>query len=81
MIVTVFLFAVAAEVVGERQLRMELPEDATVGELKAVLIQRAADLEPVLARCSISVNEAYSDDSAVLKDGDEIGLIPPVSGG
>ena len=55
---------------------MELNEGATVADLLARLA-RAADLRGI----AVSVNAEYALAAHVLRDGDEVGLLPPVSGG
>jgi molybdopterin synthase catalytic subunit/molybdopterin converting factor small subunit len=58
---------------------VELPQGATVG---ALLDQLSARLpEPLLRGIAVGVNAEYATASHVLKDGDEVGLLPPVSGG
>ena len=63
---------------------VELPERATVGDLLALLKDRvephsaAAQLMP---RIAVSVNAEYAQLGQVLAEGDEVGLLPPVSGG
>lgn len=78
MKVRVLSFGVLKEWLGgERSL--ELPEGATVGELLARLnAERAAPLQRGIA---VSVNEEFAAATEKLKDGDEVGLLPPVSGG
>lgn len=74
------LFAGLAERVGCRVLSLDdgrLP--ATVGELEQALRSRC----PALAGCSfrVAVNRGYAVAATPLAPGDEVALIPPVSGG
>jgi molybdopterin converting factor subunit 1 len=76
----VLLFAGLAEAVGRREL--ELPADerpATVGQLEVVVRELAPQL--ARARFRVAVNRAYAHEGDPLHPGDEIALIPPVSGG
>jgi molybdopterin synthase catalytic subunit len=61
---------------------LEVPEGATV---RALLDQLAARREPVpaatWASIAVSVNHEYARPAHILRDGDEVGLLPPVSGG
>ena len=63
---------------------LELPPRATVGDLLDVLGERlrhrpaAAQLLP---RIAVSVNAEYAGAGQILSEGDEVGLLPPVSGG
>ena len=74
--VKVRLFAALREQVGSRSLELELPDGATVADVWAALGQGA---EP--AGLVYAVNRAYVDREVVLVDGDEVAVIPPVSGG
>ena len=76
MEVTVRLFAMLRERAGTRELTLELPEGARVGDALAELGDLAAGLPLVMA-----VNREYAPEDQVLDAGDELALIPPVSGG
>jgi MoaE-MoaD fusion protein len=76
MEVTVRLFAMLRERAGSPELTLELPEGARVGDALAELHGLADDLPLVMA-----VNREYADEERVLDPGDELALIPPVSGG
>lgn len=75
--INILLFAYLQEVIGETKITWsELP--ITVGELKQKLAEKYnLSLQSVM----VAVNEEYADDEIVLKDGDTVALIPPVSGG
>lgn len=80
MTVRVRLFASLRERLRSSELLRELPSGATVADLIAAL---EGDF-PAFAnsgRVSIAVNAEYVDPQHVLADGDEVALIPPVSGG
>jgi molybdopterin converting factor subunit 1 len=74
--VTVLLFAMLRERAGARQLTIELPDGARVRDALAELGDLAAGLPLVMA-----VNREYAPEDHVLDAGDELALIPPVSGG
>src|SRR4051812_5427364 len=74
--VTVLLFAMLRERAGARELTIELPEGARVRDALASLGDLAAGLPLVMA-----VNREYAPEDQVLDPGDELALIPPVSGG
>jgi MoaE-MoaD fusion protein len=76
MEVTVRLFAMLRERAGSPELTLELPDGARVGDALAELHGLAGDLPLVMA-----VNREYADEERVLDPGDELALIPPVSGG
>jgi len=76
MRVRVRLFAVLRERAGRDELELELPDGARVRDALAGLGQ-VADGVPVV----MAVNREYADENAPLEAGDELALIPPVSGG
>ena len=80
MKVTVCFFASLRERVGHQAIHREIAEGTTAGDLLGGLHEDF----PALAgsgRIAIAVNSEYTDPSHVLREGDEIALIPPVSGG
>ncbi|MFB6192112.1 MAG: ubiquitin-like small modifier protein 1 [Haloarculaceae archaeon] len=93
MEVEVRLFATFREAVGERAIRREVGEGATVGDLLRGLEREYADLDGTLldadgsVRASITVlrngeNVARSDGTGTaLRDGDRVALSLPVTGG
>jgi MoaE-MoaD fusion protein len=76
MRVRVRLFAQLRERAGRSELDVELPDGARVRDAIAALGDVADGLPVVMA-----VNREYADESAPLSPGDELALIPPVSGG
>ncbi|MEA2390608.1 MAG: MoaE-MoaD fusion protein [Solirubrobacteraceae bacterium] len=70
------LFAMLRERAGRAELELELPDGASVGDALAAVDHLAAGLPLVMA-----VNREYADPAARLRPGDELALIPPVSGG
>ena len=74
------LFAGLRERAGSGSVEAELPEGAVVGDVWAALSSSLA-LGDEPAGILFAVNRAYAERSQPLSDGDEVGLIPPVSGG
>ena len=81
MKVTVLLFGQARELAGTQSLDLEIENPLSVAEVFARIV---ADL-PKLARMEPSllfaVNEEYASRDQLLKDGDVVAVLPPVSGG
>jgi MoaE-MoaD fusion protein len=77
--VRVLCFGVLKDWLGAPAVTLELPEGATVAALLQQL--RARPAAAVLQGIAISVNAEYASSSHVLAEGDEVGLLPPVSGG
>jgi MoaE-MoaD fusion protein len=74
MVVSVRLFAGLRERAGSGRIEVELPDDATVGDLLA-----AMELAP--RSCVAAVNREYAAEHTRIAPGDEVALVPPVSGG
>jgi molybdopterin converting factor subunit 1 len=72
--VSVRLFAGLRERAGSDRVEVELPEAATVADLMA-----AMQLEP--RSCVVAINREYANEASVVRAGDEVALVPPVSGG
>jgi MoaE-MoaD fusion protein len=78
MHVRVIAFGMLKDSLGSGERTVELPEDATVGEL---LERLATEGAPSLRGIAVSVNAEYARADVTLREGDEVGLLPPVSGG
>ncbi len=76
MRISVALFAGLRERAGARSVELELPDGARAADVLAALADVVGDCPVVLA-----VNRGYADADRRLHEGDEIALIPPVSGG
>jgi len=81
MTCTVKLFAAARQLAGAEEVTIELPEGATVAELRAALAEAHPALAELLPSAMIAVNTSYVANDAVVAAGSEIAVIPPVSGG
>ena len=79
MQVRVLPFGVLKDWLGASASTVELPSGATVAELLTYLSERPPSL--LLRGIAVSVNAEYAQASQVLHEGDEVGLLPPVSGG
>jgi molybdopterin synthase catalytic subunit len=79
--VRIRLFAIQRELVGARELVIELPAGASIEDAWAALVDRHPVLGPGRASVRFARNGEYADPGARLGDGDELACIPPVSGG
>jgi len=77
--VRVLCFGVLRDWLGAGTATVELPEGATVGELLARLSEGRS--KSLLRSIAVSVNAEFSSVDTLLREGDEVGLLPPVSGG
>ena len=78
---SVELFAIARELVGTQTIEVELPEAATVGDLRVALATTTPALAEVVGRAAIAVDTEYASDATVIKQDSKLAVIPPVSGG
>ena len=74
-------FAILRERTGREAEAFELPAGATVRDARAAIAARHPEIEPLLSRIAIAVNRAVVADDHLLSAGDEVALLPPVSGG
>ena len=81
MRITVRLFAVLSERAGTDELPLDLPPGALVHAAVEQVAQRLPAIRALLPRVAFAVNREYVKPDATLRDGDELALIPPVSGG
>jgi molybdopterin synthase catalytic subunit len=81
MKVHVRLFAGLNELLGQRHVSLELAEGATVAQLRDQLGQEYPAVTPYLTALVCAVDEEYVASDYALHEGDEVALIPPVSGG
>jgi molybdopterin synthase catalytic subunit len=83
MQVRVLPFGVLKDWLGSATAAIEVPEGATVAELLERLSALQTGGPPLHAfrGIAVSVNAEYAGAGHVLREGDEVGLLPPVSGG
>jgi len=79
MQVRVLPFGALKDSLGPLAVAVELPEGATVAELMAHLARRFPAVN--LRGIAVSLNAEYATTAQTLCEGDEVGLLPPVSGG
>ena len=75
------LFAILKEKAGTSELTLELPDSSTVADLLREMERLHPGLVASVGQTMVAVNTEYATESQTLKDGDEVALIPPVSGG
>lgn len=81
MTVIVKCFAIARDLTGFAEQSFEVSDNATAGSVLETVVAGSPALAPNAGRLALAVNLEYVDRSHVLKHGDEVALIPPVSGG
>ncbi|HET9086173.1 MAG TPA: molybdenum cofactor biosynthesis protein MoaE [Acidobacteriaceae bacterium] len=81
MHVNILLFGALKDLLARESETVELPEHATVDLLLRDYLQRAPQLQNFAGSLAIAVNREYASTKHVLREGDEVALLPPVSGG
>lgn len=81
MRVKVKLFASFREIVGSKEEDLEVRDGTTVQMLLEDYISRFPQMAKFRDHIILSVNKEYGAPARVLRDGDEISFLPPVSGG
>lgn len=75
------LFATLKDRTGKDRIRISINEPATVQTLLLAVEDSYPSLAQALPTVLVAVNKSYADPDAPVKDGDEVALFPPVSGG
>ena len=81
MQVRLLFFATLKDIVGAREMRVDIPPNSSVGDLLTQLEQSYPRLRDYRQIVLTAVNEEYVSKTATITDGDEVALFPPVSGG
>ena len=81
MTVNVLCFAQLRDRLQQPACAVTLPVGTTGQDLLRALRERHPDAAPWLAVSRLAVNCEFVSDEVTLRDGDEVALIPPVSGG
>lgn len=81
MKVRVKLFARLRQIVGAGELERDLTEGATVNDLLKALHTEFPRMADLTASTIISINQDFASPNSPLRDGDEVAIFPPVSGG
>ncbi len=81
MKVKVVYFGVLREIAGAQHEQIEVAEGATAGMAFAKILATYPEMQRFQKSLAVAVNLEYSEHSRELKEGDEVAVIPPVSGG
>ena len=81
MDVRVRFFATLRDAAGIEECWLVLGLGARGADAQTVLVERYPKLAGLIGYARLAVNQEYQPWEASLSDGDELGLIPPVSGG
>ena len=81
MRVTLLYFAAARERAGVSSETFELPEASTAAQALAAACDRHPALQAIVGKLRVAVDQDFASPDRALRDGSEVALIPPVSGG
>jgi molybdopterin synthase catalytic subunit len=81
MRIRVLLFGQLKDIVGQPEELLEMQPGARVSSVVSLYGERFPELRGLVPSIACSVNQEYAAASSLLQDGDEVGLLPPVSGG
>jgi molybdopterin converting factor subunit 1 len=81
MTIAVRLFAAGRELAGTDVAVVDVAPAASVGDVRRALADRYGALAPLVTRSLVAINAEYAHDATLVAPGDEVALIPPVSGG
>ncbi len=73
-------YGIAKDILGSRQMELEVKPGDRISNLRQLLIHRYADFAK-LKSLNFAVGINYQEDSFCLSENDEVVIIPPVSGG
>lgn len=81
MKLVVKLFARAKDLAGSDRVTIELPDGATVGDVRTALTAAYPALSPLTSSLLIAVGTDYAQDEQVVSENADVACFPPVSGG
>ena len=81
MRIEVLLFAAARDAAGRDSIWIDVPGDATAGDVLEVIGDRLPEISRLLPSCRLAVDCGYVEPGSTVPAAGEIALIPPVSGG
>ncbi|OUT93950.1 MAG: hypothetical protein CBB92_14115 [Flammeovirgaceae bacterium TMED32] len=80
MKIKLIAFGIAKEIIGPDESNLEVKNPCNIGDLKRILIIHYPEFKKIQS-IKFAVNEDYQEDYFQIHEGDEVVIIPPVSGG
>ena len=81
MTMSLLFFSQIRDALGREEERLDLPSGSRVKDLERLLRTRTPQIAGLLGSVTFAVNNEYVDRDCVLRDGDVVALISPISGG
>lgn len=79
--ITALFFATLRDRAGVKSIQLQIPREFSVADFKILLIKKYPALAGLMDHTLISINHEYVFNEAIIPEGAEIALFPPVSGG
>jgi molybdopterin converting factor subunit 1 len=79
--INLLYFAFVKDKTGVEFDLLDLPSDTSIKSLIKIILEKYPSLSNIIDMIKISVNYKIVDVDTILKDGDEIAFLPPISGG
>ena len=80
MKIKLLAFGIARDIIGTPEYNLEVKIQSNIGDLKQILMTQYQEFKK-LKSIKFAINENYQEDHFLLHEGDEVVVIPPVSGG
>ena len=77
----ILFFASARELTGETEAELDISEGTMSDAVPAILMAIYPDLDMQRDRMSLAINQVYCREPTLLRSGDVLAVLPPISGG
>jgi molybdopterin converting factor subunit 1 len=77
----VLFFATLRDLAGTHEVDLEFPEGSQISDIKTLVLDKFPALQKNMETIIVAMNHEFAFDEAVVLDGAEVAMFPPVSGG